>query len=254
MADTPPPNSEGPPEGTPEGVPEQTRAILPRPRQQLTHRQQLFITHYLNLGNATQAAIRAGYSVKNADKIGSELLGKTRISDAIREKLSAQLVQIEATAEKTLRETAILAYSSIADYSLGTDGVLRLASNGVDPASIRAVQHYKRKERVLRRVKREDGEPMELVEIETEIKLHDKNRALTNLFQYHGLLKQPTPAAHDDPVKELLKRLPPEVAAALSAVLATTSPATLAPGNGGPDPEPNGSGDDGSSGVPAVSE
>ncbi|WP_415270512.1 terminase small subunit [Buttiauxella agrestis] len=33
--------------------------------------------------NATQAAIRAGYSKNNADKIGSELLGKTRVAQEI---------------------------------------------------------------------------------------------------------------------------------------------------------------------------
>lgn len=33
--------------------------------------------------NATQACIRAGYSPKTADRIGSELLGKTCVSEAI---------------------------------------------------------------------------------------------------------------------------------------------------------------------------
>lgn len=33
--------------------------------------------------NATQACIRAGYKPENADKMGSELLGKTRVSEAI---------------------------------------------------------------------------------------------------------------------------------------------------------------------------
>lgn len=42
----------------------------------LTPKQQLFVEEYLIDLNATQAAIRAGYSPNNADKIGSELLGK----------------------------------------------------------------------------------------------------------------------------------------------------------------------------------
>ena len=50
----------------------------------LTQKQKLFIDEYLIDLNATQAAIRAGYSPNNADKIGSELLGKTRVSDAIK--------------------------------------------------------------------------------------------------------------------------------------------------------------------------
>ena len=44
--------------------------------RKLTPKQELFVQEYLIDLNATQAAIRAGYSVKNADKIGPELLGK----------------------------------------------------------------------------------------------------------------------------------------------------------------------------------
>ncbi len=49
----------------------------------LTPRQARFVDEYLIDLNATQAAIRAGYSAKNADKIGPELLGKTRVAEAI---------------------------------------------------------------------------------------------------------------------------------------------------------------------------
>ncbi len=49
----------------------------------LTKKQKMFVAEYLVDLNATQAAIRAGYSEKNAGKIGPELLGKTRISEAI---------------------------------------------------------------------------------------------------------------------------------------------------------------------------
>ena len=51
----------------------------------LTAKQQLFIEEYLVDLNATQAAIRAGYSARNADKIGPELLGKTRVAAAIQD-------------------------------------------------------------------------------------------------------------------------------------------------------------------------
>jgi phage terminase small subunit len=50
----------------------------------LTAKQARFVEEYLIDLNATQAAIRSGYSAKNADKIGSELLGKTRVAEAIR--------------------------------------------------------------------------------------------------------------------------------------------------------------------------
>lgn len=52
----------------------------------LTAKQARFVEEYMVDLNATQAAIRAGYSVRNADKIGSELLGKTRVAAAIQAK------------------------------------------------------------------------------------------------------------------------------------------------------------------------
>lgn len=54
----------------------------------MTAKQKLFCDEYLIDLNATQAAIRAGYSKKNADKIGSELLGKTRVKKYIDDQLS----------------------------------------------------------------------------------------------------------------------------------------------------------------------
>ncbi len=44
--------------------------------RKLTEKQKRFIDHYLICGNATEAAIKAGYSKKNARQIGSENLSK----------------------------------------------------------------------------------------------------------------------------------------------------------------------------------
>ncbi|SMG01060.1 terminase small subunit [Burkholderia singularis] len=49
----------------------------------LTAKQQRFVDEYLVDLNATAAARRAGYSVKTADRIGPELLGKTWVAAAI---------------------------------------------------------------------------------------------------------------------------------------------------------------------------
>ena len=63
-------------------------------KRKLTSKQERFVEEYLIDLNATQAAIRAGYSAKNADKIGSELLGKTRVATAI---AAAKRARSEAT-------------------------------------------------------------------------------------------------------------------------------------------------------------
>ena len=49
----------------------------------LTPKQQRFVEEYLIDLNATQAAIRAGYSEKTADSIGLQLLRKTQVAEAI---------------------------------------------------------------------------------------------------------------------------------------------------------------------------
>ena len=51
----------------------------------LTEKQQRFVDEYLIDLNATQAAIRAGYSVKTANEQGSQNLAKLSIQQAIAE-------------------------------------------------------------------------------------------------------------------------------------------------------------------------
>ena len=55
-------------------------------------RQAVFVEEYLTDFNATNAAKRAGYSEKNADKIGSELLGKTRVKEVVEERARNPLI------------------------------------------------------------------------------------------------------------------------------------------------------------------
>jgi phage terminase small subunit len=68
----------------------------------LSAKQAQFVREYLIDLNATQAAIRAGYSAKNADKIGSELLGKTRVAQAVKEAVDARAKRTEITADYVL--------------------------------------------------------------------------------------------------------------------------------------------------------
>ena len=55
----------------------------------LTGKQQLFVEEYLIDLNATQAAIRAGYSVNTAEAIGFENLRKPKIAQAIAERMGS---------------------------------------------------------------------------------------------------------------------------------------------------------------------
>ena len=63
----------------------------------MTPKQKRFIEHYT--GNATKAAIAAGYSEKTAYRIGAELLQKTSVSEAIQERESQRLSEAIASRE-----------------------------------------------------------------------------------------------------------------------------------------------------------
>src|SRR5579875_2449812 len=82
----------------------------------LTPKQKRFVEEYLIDLNATQAAIRAGYSAKNADKIGSELLGKTRVAEAIQKAMDERSKRTEITADRVLQELARIAFDDIKNY------------------------------------------------------------------------------------------------------------------------------------------
>ncbi|WP_174935400.1 terminase small subunit [Burkholderia lata] len=75
----------------------------------LTARQRCFVEEYLVDLNATKAAIRAGYSERNADKLGSQLLGKTRVAEAIRVAVAERAARAEVTAAEILRQVDAIA-------------------------------------------------------------------------------------------------------------------------------------------------
>lgn len=70
----------------------------------LTTKQQKFADEYIISGNATQAAIEAGYSKKTANRIGSENLSKLDIKKYIDERLK------EIESAKTATQQEVLEY------------------------------------------------------------------------------------------------------------------------------------------------
>ena len=76
----------------------------------MTARQQRFVAEYLIDLNATQAAIRAGYSRKRADQQAYENLRKPDIAAAIADRQAQQLKRIDVTAERVLRQMARRAF------------------------------------------------------------------------------------------------------------------------------------------------
>jgi len=160
----------------------------------LTAKQQRFCDEYLIDLNATQAAIRAGYSAKNADKIGSELLGKTRVAEYIEERKADRVKRTEITQDMVLKELANIAFSNAADYASVIEKQAMVDVNGVmvpmhdaegNPVMYRTVEPVltenltEDQQKVLAVIKKgRDG---------FEVKPHDKVRALELLGKHLGM-------------------------------------------------------------------
>lgn len=142
----------------------------------LTPKQKLFVDEYLIDLNATQAAIRAGYSPNNADKIGSELLGKTRVSDAISKAMAERSRRTGINQDRILMELAKIALvnpANVVDFDEATilDSAL--------PEDLAAVASVK-----VKRFPTKGGEG-----IEREIKFYDKTKALDLAGRHLGMFK-----------------------------------------------------------------
>jgi phage terminase small subunit len=79
----------------------------------LTAKQQRFISEYLVDLNATQAAIRAGYSAKTAYSIGEENLRKPEIAAALKTAIDEQIERTGISADRVLGELAKIGFSDI---------------------------------------------------------------------------------------------------------------------------------------------
>jgi phage terminase small subunit len=79
----------------------------------MTPKQERFVEEYLVDLNATQAAIRAGYSAKTAEQQGSRLLSNVQVSKAVQAKRAALSEKTGITIERTARELAALAFANV---------------------------------------------------------------------------------------------------------------------------------------------
>lgn len=81
----------------------------------MTAKQRRFCDEYLIDLNATQAAIRAGYSKKNANNIASENLAKPNIKDYINKRMSEKEAALIASQNEVLKYlTSVLRGESVA--------------------------------------------------------------------------------------------------------------------------------------------
>lgn len=86
------------------------------PDTELTNKQKAFVEEYLVDLNATQAAIRAGYSEHTAKDIGCENLAKPYIQNAVQILMDERSKRTTISADKVLQEIAKLGFANMLDY------------------------------------------------------------------------------------------------------------------------------------------
>lgn len=169
----------------------------------LEPRQSLFVAEYLKDLNATQAAIRAGYSTKGADAQASRLLGNVRIQAALADGLKRILEKPLSEAEKVIAEAVILAHSDVGNFLDDAGNIVNMKE--LPSVVRRAVSSI---EVIERRLPGKDGE----VERTKKIRFWDKNAALGLLAKYHKL----SPERHEHEHKGAIGVVTSEQASALS--------------------------------------
>jgi phage terminase small subunit len=79
----------------------------------LTPKQAAFVREYLIDLNATQAAIRAGYSPKTSEEQGYQLLRKTSVKAEIQAAMDKRAAKTEVNSDRVLNEITKLAFADI---------------------------------------------------------------------------------------------------------------------------------------------
>lgn len=161
----------------------------------LTAKQSRFVDEYLTDLNATQAAIRAGYSQKTARQVGAENLAKPVIATAVQERMAARQQRTEVTQDRVLLELARLGFADLREV-FTTSGHMKLPGEWSDSlgAAISSVEVVVRPNGEYD----EDGRPE--VERVHKIRLWDKNSALEKIAKHLGMFDGSGPGDKDRPI------------------------------------------------------
>lgn len=165
----------------------------------LNPRQRRFVEEYLIDLNATQAAIKAGYSKKTARQIGEENLTKPAIALAVKLAISERSERTEVNADRVLREYARIGFFDIRKI-FNDDGSMKpIGELGDDEAAVIAGVEVS---------EIRDGDGMVIGQLK-KIKLADKLGALNALARHLGLLNDKVVVSGDpdSPLKVLIDRI-----------------------------------------------
>lgn len=140
----------------------------------MTKKQKRFVEEYLIDLNATQAAIRAGYSPDTAQQMGSENLSKPVIKNAIDKGIAERSRRTGINQDRVIQEIAKLAFLNPIDVIDMDEATIKGEANRDDTACIASVK--------VKVIPGEDGNITE-----REVKTYDKLKALELLGKHLGM-------------------------------------------------------------------
>jgi len=141
----------------------------------LNEKQLIFAKEYLVCMNATQSALKAGYSSKSSYSQGCRLLKNDKVRQYIDYHLKDRASKLDITPNRILEELGHIAFFDINNIF---DGMTLKEINQLPDSVTRAISGIK-----TRNEKQPEGDFAEIV----EIKSNDKLRALEMLMKHLGM-------------------------------------------------------------------
>lgn len=155
----------------------------------LNPKQAAFVREYLIDLNATQAAIRAGYSAKTAEQQGSRLFRNVEVQATISEAQQARAERTEITADRVLAELAKLGFSDIRKAVTWRANVTGMVENDDGSERLACTNEVA----LIDSDKIDDNTAAAVAEITQtaqgglKVKLHDKKAALELIGRHLGM-------------------------------------------------------------------
>ena len=151
----------------------------------LTPKQARFVEEYLVDLNATQAAIRAGYSAKTAYSQGQRLLKNVEVEAAIQKAQDARAKRTEVTIDRVLTELAVVGFADMGTYLNLVDGrVERRDWSDLPVDATKVIQEITQEEHT-------GGRGHDVGEVRrTKFKLYSKLDALEKIARHLGMFTE----------------------------------------------------------------
>lgn len=154
---------------------------MPDEQPTLSRRHERFVHEYLVDYNATQAAIRTGYSPRTARQQASRLMARTDVLTRLKECQQKLYEQVGESKCRLLQRLENLVDYDIRELFDEKNGIRDFRY--VSPAALSAIKSF-----VVRRRHGNDSTGEPLRDIVISVTFHDRLKALELMMQYQGLL------------------------------------------------------------------